>query len=64
VQIGDENVHRVRAVLDEIFGTANAGDLLLVKKKGGQKGRFPEAVNDSTTLLIDSRTLLSLFAIS
>jgi adenine-specific DNA-methyltransferase len=46
VQIGDENVHRVRAVMDEVFGTANAGDLLLVKKKGGQKGRFPEAVND------------------
>src|SRR5205814_1045297 len=46
VQIGDENVHRVRAVMDEVFGTDNAGDLLLVKKKGGQKGRFPEAVND------------------
>src|SRR6266403_5208861 len=46
MQIGDENVHRVRALMDEVFGAANAGDLLLVKKKGGQKGRFPEAVND------------------
>jgi adenine-specific DNA-methyltransferase len=46
VQIGDENVHRVRALMDEVFGADNAGDLLLVKKKGGQKGRFPEAVND------------------
>ena len=46
VQIGDENVHRVRALMDEVFGPSNAGDLLLVKKKGGQKGRFPEAVND------------------
>ncbi|WON74645.1 site-specific DNA-methyltransferase [Nitrosospira sp. Is2] len=46
VQIGDENVHRIRAVMDEVFGPNNAGDLLLVKKKGGQKGRFPEAVND------------------
>src|SRR5512145_2701434 len=46
VQIGDENVHRVRALMDEVFGVCNAGDLLLVKKKGGQKGRFPEAVND------------------
>lgn len=46
VQIGDENVHRVRAIMDEVFGPENAGDLLLVKKKGGQKGRFPEAVND------------------
>lgn len=46
VQIGDENVHRVRSVMEEVFGAANAGDLILVKKKGGQKGRFPEAVND------------------
>ncbi len=46
VQIGDENVHRVRTLMDEIFGDENAADLLLVKKKGGQKGRFPEAVND------------------
>lgn len=46
VQIGDENVHRVRALMDEIYGSQNAGDLLLVKKKGGQKGRFPESVND------------------
>jgi adenine-specific DNA-methyltransferase len=23
VQIGDENVHRVRAVLDEVFGDSN-----------------------------------------
>src|SRR5262249_40426011 len=46
VQIGDQNVHRVRSVMDEVFGQANAGDLLLVKKKGSQKGRFPEAVND------------------
>ena len=46
VQIGDENVHRVRSLMDEVFGKENAGDLLLVKKKGGQKGQFPEAVND------------------
>ena len=46
VQIGDENVHRVRAVMDEVFGEENAGDLILVKKKGGQKGQFLEAVND------------------
>ena len=46
VQIGDENVHRVRALMDEVFGQENAGDLLLVKKKGSQKGRFLEAVND------------------
>jgi adenine-specific DNA-methyltransferase len=32
--------------MDEVFGADNGGDLLLVKKKGSQKGRFPEAVND------------------
>jgi adenine-specific DNA-methyltransferase len=46
VQIGDENVHLVRSIMAEVFGPDNAGDLLLVKKKGSQKGRFPEAVND------------------
>ena len=33
VQIGDKNVHRVRSLMDEVFGENNAGDLLLVKKK-------------------------------
>jgi adenine-specific DNA-methyltransferase len=46
VQIGDENVHRVRSLLDEVFGPANKADVIVVKKKGSQKGRFPEAVND------------------
>jgi adenine-specific DNA-methyltransferase len=35
VQIGDENVHRVRAVLDEVFGEDNACVLLTVQKTGG-----------------------------
>ena len=35
VQIGDENVHRVRAVLDEVFGEANfAGEIVFVKTSG------------------------------
>lgn len=37
VQIGDENVHRIRAVMDEVFGPNNAGDLLLVKKKEARR---------------------------
>src|SRR6202167_1596973 len=35
VQIGDENVHRVRAVLDEVFGDANFVSLITTKKSGG-----------------------------
>ncbi|HLG83592.1 MAG TPA: site-specific DNA-methyltransferase [Bradyrhizobium sp.] len=35
VQIGDENVHRVRAVLDEVLGDENFVSEILVKKTGG-----------------------------
>ena len=32
MQIGDENVHRVRAVMDEIFGEMNFVSLITFKK--------------------------------
>jgi adenine-specific DNA-methyltransferase len=35
VQIGDENVHRVRAVMDEVFGDQNACGLIAFKKTSG-----------------------------
>ena len=35
VQIGDENVHRVRAVMDEVFGEGNFVSLVTVRKTGG-----------------------------
>ena len=35
VQIGDENVHRVRAVLDEVLGEDNFVSLVTVRKTGG-----------------------------
>jgi adenine-specific DNA-methyltransferase len=35
VQIGDENVHRVRAVMDEIFGDRNFCSLIIVAKTSG-----------------------------
>jgi adenine-specific DNA-methyltransferase len=46
VQIGDENVHRVRAVMDEVFGSENSVAEILVKKKGSQKSSFIDPVND------------------
>ena len=46
VQIGDENVHRVRALMDEVFGDANCVTEILVKKKGSQKGGTLDPVND------------------
>ena len=35
VQIGDENVHRVRALMDEVFGEENFVSELITKKSGG-----------------------------
>ena len=35
VQIGDENVHRVRALMDEVFGEESFVSLITVKKTGG-----------------------------
>ena len=36
VQIGDENVHRVRAVMDEVFGDENFVSLIQFQKTGSQ----------------------------
>ena len=46
VQIGDENVHLVRNVMDEVFGSECAVTTILVKKKGSQKSDFIDPVND------------------
>ena len=46
VQIGDENVHRIRALLDEVFGEENAVIEIVVKKKGSQKSSLMDPVND------------------
>jgi adenine-specific DNA-methyltransferase len=46
VQMGDENVHRVRAVLDEVFGEDNFITEIVVKKKGSQKSSLLDPIND------------------
>jgi adenine-specific DNA-methyltransferase len=46
VQIGDENVHRVRVVLDEVFGDANCVGLVFVKKTGGLGSAGLKSVGD------------------
>jgi adenine-specific DNA-methyltransferase len=46
VQIGDENVHRVRALMDEVFGVEAFVCEIVVKKKGGQKSSLIDPVND------------------
>jgi adenine-specific DNA-methyltransferase len=46
VQIGDENVHLVRCVLDEVFGSENGCALISFAKTSGQTGELLAGVED------------------
>jgi len=46
VQISDENVHRVRTIMDEVFGEDCFVVTFPVKKKGSQKSSLIDPVND------------------
>jgi adenine-specific DNA-methyltransferase len=46
VQIGDENVHLVRALLDEVFGSENFCSLITFSKTGGQSDDLLPNVSD------------------
>jgi adenine-specific DNA-methyltransferase len=46
VQIGDENVHRVRALMDEVFGDDNAIVTIYFRKTTTQSGDFLADTND------------------
>lgn len=46
VQIGDENVHRVRAVMDEVFGAENFLNQILFEKTTGDTGLYLNHVGD------------------
>lgn len=46
VQIGDENVHRVRALMDEVFGDENFVSEITVQKTGGQSSEYLSSVQD------------------
>jgi adenine-specific DNA-methyltransferase len=46
VQIGDENVHRVRALMDEVFGDDNFCNLIAFKKTGGLVSGFLPSTMD------------------
>ncbi|MGE3274952.1 MAG: site-specific DNA-methyltransferase [Vicinamibacterales bacterium] len=46
VQIGDENVHRVRALMDEVFGESNLISEICVQKTGGQETSYLSNVAD------------------
>ncbi|MBF6567725.1 MAG: site-specific DNA-methyltransferase [Candidatus Binataceae bacterium] len=46
VQIGDENVHRVRALMDEVFGETNFVSLVSVRKSSGLGQDFIKNTSD------------------
>jgi len=46
VQIGDENVHRVRALMDEVFGEENFVSEIVFQKTGGQRTTLLANVGD------------------
>jgi adenine-specific DNA-methyltransferase len=46
VQISDENLHRVRCVMDEVFGAKNFVCTINLKKKANQKGERLESITD------------------
>ncbi|MCC5094348.1 MULTISPECIES: site-specific DNA-methyltransferase [Xanthomonas] len=46
VQIGDENVHRVRALMDEVFGEGNLVSTIAFKKTSGTGSNYLENIYD------------------
>jgi adenine-specific DNA-methyltransferase len=46
VQIGDENVHLVRSLMDEVFGSENFVSLITLRKTGGTTGAFLSGTSD------------------
>ena len=46
VQIGDENIHRVRALMDEVFGNQNFVSLIVTQTSGGSTGTLLPGVCD------------------
>ena len=48
VQIGDENVHRVRALMDEVFGEDNLVSSIAFKKTSGTGSNYLENIYDYT----------------
>ena len=47
VQIGDENVHRVRVLMDEVFGDENAIAVITCRKTTGNTGEYLPTGSDS-----------------
>jgi adenine-specific DNA-methyltransferase len=55
VQIGDENVHRVRALMDEVFGEENYVSQIIFSKTAGATSEFLAGTYDVLLLYARSR---------
>ncbi len=58
VQIGDENVHRVRAVMDEVFGEENHVADIVVLKTSSQTSRYLAGIADYVVWYAANQELL------
>jgi adenine-specific DNA-methyltransferase len=58
IQIGDENVHRVRAVMDEVFGAQNAVSMITVTKTAGQTADALAGVADFILYFAKNREMV------
>lgn len=62
-QIGDENVHRARSLLDEVFGESNFISLITVKKTHHQESNLIPSVCDYLVVYAKSKVYLKYRAI-
>ena len=58
VQISDENVHLVRNLMDEVFGTSNFVAQIVFQKTGGQNPKFISSIFDTCVLYAKSKAHL------
>lgn len=57
VQIGDENVHRVQALMDEVFGRSNASSIVSFKTTSGLSSDFLAGSTDHLVWYFKNRAM-------
>jgi adenine-specific DNA-methyltransferase len=58
VQISDENVHHVRELMDEVFGTNNFCNIICFKKTGGQSSSNLSSIADFIVWYVKDKELI------
>ncbi len=58
LQIGDENVHRIRAVMDEVFGEDNCVALITIEKTSSQTQDYLSPVTDYVVWYARNKSVL------